>query len=252
MLSQFLVSELFAFLLIFCRIGSAIMLLPGFGETYVAARIRLLFALLVSVILTPIIDNLPPVPTSSLTLMYVMLAEILIGLFLGGISRMLMATLHMAGTIIAFEASLSSSLTQNMSSFQGQDTTIGNLLTMAAVILMFTMDVHHIMLAGLANSYTLFSPGQFPLMGDIAHHATKMMSTTFKIAVQLAAPNIVINMSLYLGAGILSRLMPTMQILAIIAAPQILLNFFIIMICFSAIMLWFMDHFKTTLSALLP
>ena len=251
MLSQFLVSQLFAFLLVFCRIGSAIMLLPGFAEVYVAPRVRLFLAVLFSVLLAPVIHNIPAVPNSTLSLMYVILAEILIGLFLGGISRMLIATLHVTGTIIAYETSLSSSLTQNMSSFQGQDSTMGNLLTMTAVVLLFVTDLHHVMLAGLANSYTLFLPGQFPLIADIAHHAVLTISGAFQTAMQLAAPNIAIGMTLYLGGGILARLMPNMQIFFIMTAPQLLLNFFIFMISFSTIMLWYMDYFKTTLSTLI-
>lgn len=87
MLSQFLAAELFAFLLIFCRMGSAIMLLPGFGEAYVSPRVRLLFALMLSLLLVPVIRSLPPLPTSVLGLFNIMIAEILIGLFIGGLTR---------------------------------------------------------------------------------------------------------------------------------------------------------------------
>lgn len=250
MLSHFLVSELFGLLLVFCRTGSAIMLLPGFGEAYVSPRIRMMLAILVSITLSQVI-MLPPVPASTLDLVYVLLAEILIGLFIGGVARLLLATLHTAGSIIALEASLSSSLTQNISSFQGQDTSVGNLLSMAFVVLLFTTDMHHDMLRGLASSYEVFLPGKFPVMDDMAAHAAHLMNSTFQTAIQLAAPNIAIGMMLYLGAGILSRLMPSLQLLAIMAAPQLLLSFFIIMISISGIMLWYLEYFKTMFGALL-
>jgi len=250
MLSHFLTSQLFAFLLVFCRLGSAIMLLPGFGEAYVAMRIRLFLALMFSVVVAPTI-HLPPVPANTFTLIQLLSAEILIGLFIGGVSRMLIATVHIAGTIIAYESSLSSALTQNITSFQGQDSSLGNLLSMTAVVLMFVTDLHHVMLKGLVDSYTLFLPGQMPLMGDIAQHATQTVSGIFQMAMQMAAPNIAVGLMLYLGAGILARLMPNMQIFFILMAPQLLISFFILMVSFSAIMLWYLDYFRTTLTGFL-
>src|SRR5436309_1219260 len=110
MLSHFLISELFAFLLIFCRLGSAIMLLPGFGEAYVAPRIRLMLALMFSLILTPVI-HFPPAPATVSGLLFLMTGEILAGLFIGGLARMLIAAMHVAGTVIAYQSSLASALT---------------------------------------------------------------------------------------------------------------------------------------------
>ena len=251
MLSQFLLTQIFAFLLIFCRLGSALMLLPGFGETYVAARVRLLMALFFSLTLTPVLHALPPVPDTASGLFVLLLVEIMIGLFLGGLSRMMIAAMHMAGTIIAYQSNLASALTQDITGFSGQDTSLGNLFTMSAVVLMFATDLHHLMLRGLADSYTLFVPGHFPMVADFADHATHIMSGAFRVAMQLAAPNIVVAMMLSLGAGILARLMPNIQIFFIMMSPQILLNFCILMFTFSAIMMWYMDYFKETLGTFL-
>jgi len=252
MLSHILLPQLFAFLLVFCRLGSAIMLLPGFGEAYVAPRARLMLALMFSLILSPIIHSLPAPPSSVVALLHILIAEVLIGLFIGALSRMLIATMHIAGTIIAYESSMSSALTQDIASFQGQDTSMGNLLTMTAVVLLFVTDLHHLMLRGLAESYTLFLPGQFPPLEDLAQHTSKTMSGIFQVAMQLAAPNIVIGLMLYLGAGIVARLMPNMQIFFIMVSPQLLISFSVLMITFSSIMLWFMDYFKNSLAAFLP
>jgi len=97
----------------------------------------------------------------------------------------------------------------------------------------------------------LFLPGQMPLMGDIAQHATQTVSGIFQMAMQMAAPNIAVGLMLYLGAGILARLMPNMQIFFILMAPQLLISFFILMVSFSAIMLWYLDYFRTTLTGFL-
>ncbi|NJO36175.1 MAG: flagellar biosynthesis protein, partial [Rhodospirillales bacterium] len=43
-LQSLLPSEIFAYLLVFARIGTTVSILPGFGESYVSPRIRLMLA----------------------------------------------------------------------------------------------------------------------------------------------------------------------------------------------------------------
>lgn len=252
MLSQFLISQLFSFLLIFCRIGSALMLMPGFGEAYVSPRIRLMLALMFSLILTPALPGLPTAPNTVFGLFSVLTAEIMVGLLLGGLCRLLIATMHIAASIIAYQSSLSSALTLDIAQFQGQDTSLGNLLSVTAVMLLFATDLDHLMLKGLADSYALFQPGQFPIIQDFANHVSQTVNGAFRTAMQLAAPNIVIGMMLYLGAGILSRLMPNMQIFFIMMAPQLLISFFLLMTTISAIMMSYLGYFKDALGVFLP
>lgn len=248
MLSQFLTTHTFAFLLIFCRVGSAIMLMPGFGESYVTARARLFMAMMLSLILVPVLlAGLPNAPTSVGGLVTLLIGEILVGLMIGGIGRMLLAGVHMAGGIIAYQSSLASALTANIAGFSGQDTSVGNLLSMTTIVLVFVTDLHHVMIKGLADSYSVFIPGHFPLMEDFAKHATATMSATFRIAMQMASPHLVVGMLLYLGAGVIARLMPNIQIFFILMAPQLLISFCILMVTVSSIMLWYLDYLKEAL-----
>lgn len=251
MLEKILISQLFAFLLVFCRTGSAIMILPGFGEAYVPARVRLLLAAMFAIVLAPAIPALPAVPSTIPALASLIVAEILIGLFLGGLSRMLIGAIHMAGMIIAYQSSLSSAVVQDLTHAQTQGTALGNLLGVSALVLLFATDMHHLMLRGLAESYSLFTAGQFPQVEDFANHATHTMDSSFHMAMQLAAPHLVVGLLLYLGAGIISRLMPNIQIFFIMSAPQLLISFFILMVSGSAIMLLYMDYIKNSLTSFL-
>ena len=69
-LQTLLPAEVFSYLLVFSRIGTTISVLPGFGESYVSPRIRLLLALTITVVLTPVVsDRLPALPASPLSLL---------------------------------------------------------------------------------------------------------------------------------------------------------------------------------------
>ena len=88
LLDHFLLTQLAAFLFIFCRIGSALMVMPAFGDMFVSPRTRLLLALAMSALLTPIlIDRMPPFPASTIALGLIILCEVLIGAFIGMLAR---------------------------------------------------------------------------------------------------------------------------------------------------------------------
>jgi flagellar biosynthesis protein FliR len=248
MLAQFLTSELFAFLLVFCRVGSALMVMPGFGEAFVSMRVRLLLAFMFSLLLAPVIVGLPAPPTTVFGVTNLIIAEILVGVFIGGLGRILMSAIHVAGMIIAMQSSLASALAQDVTQIQGQASSIGNLLSVSSMVLLFTTDLHHYMLKGLFDSYTLFLPGYFPVVDDFTQHVMQTMSDAFTMALQLSAPHIVVGIIIYLGAGILSRLVPNIQVFFLIMAPQIWLSFFVLMVSISAILMWYMDYFKESLS----
>lgn len=249
MLEHLLVYEIFTYLLIFTRVGAGLMLMPGIGEIYVPPRIRLLFALAFSLALMPVLaPRMPSVPGQPFAVLVMVAGEALTGLFLGSIARMLISGAHTAGTIIAMQSGLATAMMLDISQTT-QSTVITNLLSVTAVTMFFAGDLHHLLLHALAQSYDLFTPGTLPPVGDAASFASQTLARTFTVAMQLAAPHIVIGTILYLAAGVMSRLMPTMQILFILLAPQIMLGFFLLMITLSGMMMWYMGYLQETFSA---
>lgn len=243
-LNDFLVSEVFTFLLIFCRVGTAITILPGFGEAFISARIRLFLAATLSLILTPAIHPFPAPPNAIGTLVALMAAEILTGIFIGTIGRLLLSAISTAGMIIAYQSSLASALVQDVTIAGGQASSMGNMLGITVLALIFATDMHHLMLRALVDSYHIFSVGAFPNVEDFTTHTARVVNGSFLVALQLAAPHIVIGLIVYLAGGVIARLMPGLQVFFILVPPQLLLSFFVLMVAWSTIMLWYMDYFK--------
>jgi flagellar biosynthetic protein FliR len=251
MLDQILSGGLFAYLLVFARIGAAISVLPGFGEAYVSPRLRLVVALLISAVVTPALQApLPELPGSIWMLFLLIGAEVVIGLFFGGIARLLIAGLQIAGMIIAFQTNLASALINDPASAQ-QGSIISNFLVAMGVLLIFMTDLHHVMLRGLVDSYSLFAPGAFPEAGDMAQMVTRVVAVSFNTAMQIAAPYTVVGLVFYLGLGLLARLMPQVQVFFIAIPLQIVLSFFVMVLTISAGMIWFVDRFAETMGGFL-
>lgn len=251
MLAHFLTSQIFIFLMILCRIGSGIMFMPGFGETYVPVTVRLVFAMMIALVLMPFLGTLmPPMPSSAILLALMVTGEILIGVFIGSICQILIGAMHVAGSIFSVQAGISSAVVFD-SSQNTQGSLVGNFFGIAAIALIFTTDLHYLMLRGVTESYTVFAPGKFPPLNDFAGSIAHTVSDVFTIAVQISSPVIVTGTLLFLGAGIISRLMPTIQVFFVITAPQLLLGIFILATTFSAVMLYYMEFYKDKLLSIM-
>lgn len=88
--------------LIFARIAAILMLIPGFGETYVPPRVRLSLALLISLALWPVVrGSLPGLPDSLGLMVGWIIREVAVGLMIGLLLRMFMTALSTAGEILS-------------------------------------------------------------------------------------------------------------------------------------------------------
>jgi flagellar biosynthetic protein FliR len=177
-------------------------------------------------------------------------AEVVIGLLFGSIARLLVTGLQTAGMIIAFQTSLASALINDPASAQ-QGSIIGNFFIAMGVLLIFMTDMHHMLLGGLVDSYSLFTPGVMPPAGDMAEMITRVIAVSFNTAMQISAPYIVIGLVFYLGLGLLARLMPQVQVFFIAVPLQILLSFVVMLLTISAAMMWFLDRFDAIMGGFL-
>ena len=241
-----------AFLLVFARIGTMLMLLPGLGEQNVSARMRLTVALVLAGVLLPLHRSAYHIDPGELAPALVMLVEeILIGGVLGLTARLTVSALEVAGSVIAQQLGLG--FVTAVDPTQGeQGMIVGNFLTMLGVTLLFATDMHHLVIAALNDSYSLFEPGELPATGDIAALITKTVAGAFRIGVQLSAPFIVFGLLFNIGLGVLARLMPQMQVFFVALPLSILLGLILLVLVVGAMMGVFLDYAGGVLHALAP
>ena len=240
------------FMLVFARIGAMVMLLPGFGETNIPTRIKLSIALLLTLIILPLHRAAYQVDMSSLTpLMVMMLHEIIVGIVLGATARVTLSALAVAGSIIAQQLGLG--FVTAVDPTQGQQGLIlGNFLTVLGVTLIFATDLHHLVIAGLHDSYRLFAPGEVPVVSDIASLVTNTVAGAFRVGIQLSAPFLVFGLVFNVALGVLSRLMPQMQVYFVAVPLSIMIGFLILIVVVGAMMNGFLDYVGGVLRELAP
>jgi len=250
MLQNLLPAEVFSYLLVFARIGTTIAILPGFGESYVSPRIRLLLALAITVMLTPVLaGQLPALPASPMPLVLLIAGEGLVGLFIGSVARMMLSTLATGGAILAFSSGLANAMLFNpMLSDQGA--LPGVFLSVMGLLMIFVTDTHHLMLMALLDGYSLFIPGGVLAFGDFSDILAQVLAGSFRVGLQIAAPFILYGLVFNVGMGLLARLMPQMPIFFVALPAQIMLGLCAMLITLPAVLLWFLNYYQTTFSRL--
>jgi flagellar biosynthetic protein FliR len=249
---SFLPAYAAAFMLVFARIGTMVMLLPGLGELTVSPRVRLTVALVLAAVIMPLHREAYQIDLRAFGPVLVTLGqELLIGAVLGLVARLTISALQVAGSVVANQMGLG--FVTAVDPTQGQQgMLVGNFLSVLGVTLIFATNLHHLLIAALNDSYTLFRPGEMPLAGDIAGVITGTVTSAFRIGVQLAAPFLVFGPLFNLGLGVLSRLMPQMQVYFVGMPLSIMVGFLILLLVLGAMMATFLDHVEGVLHLLTP
>ncbi|MBI1326890.1 MAG: flagellar biosynthetic protein FliR [Alphaproteobacteria bacterium] len=247
-LEEFLATGVFIFMLVFVRIGTAMMLLPTFGDATTPTQIKVMVALGLSLVMFPALKAYMPatVPPTPQFLM-LLVSEFMIGFFIGTVGRTLMSALDTAGMIVSMQSSLANAQIFNPM-FASQGSIFGTFFGVAGVILLFATQLHHLLIAGITESYYYFPVGEMPLTSDMMQMLVRVIGGSFVVAIQMTAPFLIVIMMLYVGMGVLARLMPQLQIFMIIMPAQILLSFFILLGTTGALLTWWLTYFEDAMT----
>ncbi len=235
---------IFAFFLVFARIGAIFMLIPGVGEAFVPPRVRLALALAMSFAILPFVrDALPALPGLPIQIFLLIAGETMIGVFIGATAKLLISALHVAGMVVSFQSSLGFAQFYDPAQ-QSQGALLSSFMTILGLLIIFAADLHLLMLRAAYDSYALFPPAALPGVDGVAETAARFVAGSFGLGLQISAPFIVYALVLYLGMGLLNRLMPQMQVFFIVMPLNIMMAMFLLVMSLGAALLWFANYFE--------
>ena len=214
----------FQAVLIFARLGAAVMVLPGLGEEDVPASIRLGLGLGLVVLLLPgLAPSLPAAPDSAAEAVRLIVIEALVGLWLGGLARLVAMAMAVAGQAIALLLGLAQAMVPDPV-LGGLGTATGRMLALAAAVVVLSTGLYAIALRALADSYALLPPGDpFPA-GPGAEAFAVAAGESLALALRLAAPFVLAAIVINVALGLLARIAPQVQVYFVAVPGQILLG----------------------------
>jgi flagellar biosynthetic protein FliR len=235
--------------LVFARVASLVMTMPGLGDTPAPVRVRLSFAVLMALVVAPVVGpTLPPVPPTLGELAADLIRETMIGLAIGAILRVFLAAMAIAGEVVSIATTLSFAQTANPTEAQ-QNTTIATFLTLMAMVLIFATDLHHLFIGAMVRSYSLFPYARPPPVGDFAELAIRTLAAAFALGIQLTAPIVVFSVIFNVATGLVGRAMPQFQIFFAATPLHVLFGLSLLAISLGVMGNYWLDRYRGVLQA---
>lgn len=200
--------------LIFCRIGTCLMLMPGFSSPRVPGRVRLFLVLAVTLALAPLLlpTVQPAIKSDAPVAVFALVAsETMIGAIIGLMGRMFFLALQFAGATITALLGLSNTPDAHIEETEPVAAVAG-LITVTAAVLIFVTDLHWEVLRALVESYAAV-----PVAKELAANfgivkITDALTDAFLLALRVSAPFIVYSLMINLMFGILGKLTPQIPV----------------------------------------
>ncbi len=241
--------QLFAGGLVFARIASLVMMMPGLGDQGAPAQVRLAFAILMALVVTPAVFSLlPAIPQDLGDLAGDVAREVLIGFAIGAILRVFLEAMATAGEVISIQTTLSFAQTADPVTSQ-QNTTLATFLTLMATVLVMATNLHHLFIGALVRSYSLFPFGRAPPIQDFGTLAIRTTAGAFALGIQLAAPVMVFSLIFNLATGLVGRAMPQFQIFFAASPLNVLLGLSLLALSLAVMGTFFIDRYREVLAA---
>ncbi len=244
-----LTGQVLLYFLVFARVGSMIMLLPAIGDASVPAHVRLGLALAISFAMAPVVAHFYPqqAPQSGIGLAVILIEEIVPGLLIGGMSRIIISALSIAGQLIATQTGLAYSQTIDPT-FGEQGVIVVTFFSLLGTVLIFTTNLHHLAIGAIVGSYSIIPPGGTLPYSDMAQEAINLVSGSFALGLQLSAPFVVFGFAVNAAIGLLARLMPQLQVFFIAMPVNMLAGFFLMMLLLGSLMTVFLNYYSAEMA----
>ncbi|SHN00630.1 flagellar biosynthetic protein FliR [Pseudomonas asturiensis] len=202
-----------SFMLPLFRIVALLMTMPIIGTTLVPRRVRLYFAVAVTVVVAPVLPAMPPVQALDLSALLLIGEQIIIGAGLGLSLQLFFHAFVVAGQIISTQMGMGFASmvdpTNGVSS-----ATIGQFFTMLVTLLFLAMNGHLVVLEILVESFTTMPVGSGLLVNnfwELANGLGWVLSSGLRLVLPAITALLIINIAF----GVMTRAAPQLNIFSI-------------------------------------
>lgn len=197
-------------MLVFVRASAFLLVLPIFSATNIPRRVRVALAAFVAFLIAPGLPALTVHPEGFPGWIGLFMVEVIAGLIIGFVTRMVFYVCDFAGKLITNEMGLN--MASVMNPMMGESTQApGMILFYFSAAVLMSLDLHQWVLLGFQNTYTLLPIGTAhigeALFNNIVMHTTQV----FVVGVQMAAPLMAVSFVIMLVFSILGRAVPQMS-----------------------------------------
>ena len=210
------VSQFIVFVLMFARIASLIVIAPILGHQAIPVQVKVALAIFLAFVLFPLQSSMTmKVDIKLIGIAVLVLQEIGVGLIIGFATGLIFAGIRYAGDLIGFDMGYS------IASVYDPETNatvpvVGEVLYTFMALLFLLLNGHHFVLQALQLSYKAVPIGGLSITAIAAEKFVGITGLLLVVAVKFAAPVIVAMFLTNTALGILTRVIPQMNIFGVV------------------------------------
>lgn len=217
-------------ILVFSRISAMVTTMPIFGYGQVSGQIRIMFSIILTLLLVPIIAANNTIQyTDHVVLFLDVIREVFIGLLIGFGARVVFEGFAMAGSFIGLQMGMAIMNIFDPSSEQQQPFISTFWLTVMIIFFLVT-NSHYFLVETLFQNFAIIKLGTAtfkPVLGLSLLEAGRII---YNLALQFAAPTMVIMLLVDVSIAFMARVMPQLNIFFISLPLKIGLGIFLLII----------------------
>lgn len=230
------------FLLVLTRVSTVLFMFPFFNARLIPTTLKAGLALLVTVLLLPILKNaVLTFPGHTYGMARLLISELIIGMTLGLMVQFFFEGVRMMGQLVGFQTGFA--ITNVIDPQNGvQVSIISNTAYLVALTVFLVLNGHHIILSAMRESFNVIPMGALGLDQALFHRFTGACGEMFALALKMGAPAIVALLFTKVIFGLITKLIPQMNIMIVAFPAQIIIGLFFFGISLN-VLLVFMERF---------
>jgi flagellar biosynthesis protein FliR len=197
-----------------CRIGSCLMLLPGFGSTRLPMRIRSLLAIAISLALFPLLyDNAQAavLGANEAAKANLLIVEIINGIAFGLLARFFMVGLQFSGSILTNTIGLASTPGAPIDDIEAAPPLV-TFISLCGTMMIFATNIHLVMIRALIDTYDTVKLGAPLSIGWHLDQIIDVLKKTSELGLRLCSPYIVYSIMVNLSIGFVNKFTPQISV----------------------------------------
>lgn len=206
------VEQFQTFLIVTSRVAGFIGAIPVISSAQAPGRIKTALVVAISLAVFPVMSGaVPNISFSPLPFMLLIISELLLGLLLGLVARLIFTAVEFGATVIGYQMGFAAAEVFDPQN-QRQVALISQFQNIFAILIFLAINGHHLFLQTAIRSYELLPPGQLDLSGQAVPYLMELASHMFSIGVQFSAPVLAVLLLSGLILGVLARVFPQLNV----------------------------------------
>lgn len=226
------------------RIGALLMAMPVIGTRVVPARVRLVMAFLITLMVVPLLPPMSAAPSLSLAIVPIILQEILLGVAIGFAFQVAFQVFVLGGQFMAMKMGLGFASMNDPAN--GVQTTVLSQFYLLLVTLMFiSVNGHLVMIEMICQSFQTLPVNQFTFTQANAYQVVNLGGWLFASALVFSLPVLTALLVVNIAFGIMSRAAPQLNIFAVGFPFTLICGMFLIWLGLKTVDVHFQQVFDT-------